>query len=191
MSICKDELNRFHRLNGAAAPGCAVFFGSTCFAGIPVGELERDLGADAPVYNRSIPHLTIAEAEEALTECIYPLCPGRIFINLGEDDLPLPGFDASAFLSAYEWLLYLINSRLRGQAQICIVSILSAHPAAETVNAGLMKLAEETGCTYVDITRAAACENKEVRIFEMLRRFLRGHAIHFSEAFQISRPALT
>lgn len=191
MSICKDELNRFHRLNSAAETGCTVFFGSSCFACIPVGELARDLGTDSPVYNRSIDQLTIAEAEEASSECIYPLCPDRIFINLGETDLIRPDFDAAAFLSAYEWLLYTINSHLKGQTQIYIVSILSAHPAAETVNAGLMHLAGETGCTYVDITRAAACESKEVRIFEILRRFLRGRAIHFSEAFQISRPALT
>ena len=190
MSIRKSELNRYHRLTRAALSGCAVLFGSSCFAGIPVGELARDLGADAPVYNRSLDDLTLAEAEEAFAECVCPLQPDKVFINLGEADLAQSDFDPQRFLSAYEWLLYIMNNRLKGKTQIYLVSILSAHHAAAAVNEGLARLAEDTGCTYVDITRAAACENTEIRVFEMLRRFLRCHALHFSEAFQISQHAL-
>lgn len=190
MSMNSLELNLYHRLNSVALSGCAVLFGSSRFAGIPFGELARDLGADTPVYNRSIDGLTLSDAEQALSECVYPLCPAKVFINLGEEDLKRPDFDIHSFLSAYEWIMYTLNSRLKGKTQLYIVSVLSAHPAAAAVNEGLERLANDTGCTYIDVTRAAACENTEIRIFEILRRFLRCHAIRFSDALQIGRHAL-
>lgn len=188
MNTLRSELDRFHRLNSAVQPGCAVLFGANRFANIPIGELARDLGADVPIYNRSIEGMTLKEADAALGECIYSLSPARIFINLGEEDLRKPDFDLHSFLSAYEWLLYTLNSHAKGKAQLYIVSILSSHPAAAAANDGLSRLAEETGCTYIDVTRAAAYENIEIRIFEILRCFLRGRAICFSEAFNLSCP---
>ena len=190
MSICTAEINRYHRLNQAARSGCAVFFGSGLFAGIPAGELARDLGPDTPVYNRSIAGLSIKEAEEALSECVCPLSPSKVFINLGETDLEQADFDAAAFLSAYEWLLYTLNSRLKGKSQLYLVSVLSARPMAAAVNEGLRRLAEETGCIYIDVTRAALSGHPEIRIFELIRPFLRDHMISFSDAFEISRTAV-
>lgn len=189
MSICSDELKRYHRLNSAALIDSAVFFGSNCFAGIPVGELARDLDVDVPVYNRSIEGLALNEAEKAFEECIYPVSPAKLFVNLGETDLLRDDFETGAFLNAYEWLLYTMNSRLSGKTQIYIVSVLSENPMTQAVNEGLAKLAAETGCVYIDISRAASCENKEVRIFELLRRFLLDRKIRFSEAFRIARHA--
>ncbi len=189
MNTIRCELERYHRLNCAAQSGCAVLFGSGLLARIPAGELARDLGADTPVYNRSIDALTLADAEDALSECVYPLSPSMLFINLGEEDLRNPCFSLNDFLSSYEWLLYTINSRIMGKTKLYIISVLSPHPLAAAVNEGLARLADETGCTYIDVTRAACCDNPEVRIFEILRRFLRGHAIHFSEAFQVGSHA--
>lgn len=187
MSISNIDLQRYHRLNSTALQSSTVFFGSDCFANIPVGELSQDLGSDTLVYNRSLTHLTVSDAADASEECIYPLHPSRLFINLGETDLTAPDFSLEKFIASYEWFLYTLNSRLKGSAQIYIVSVLSSHPLTHAVNDALIKLSDDTGCTYVDITRAASAANIEVCIFQTLRHFFRRKRINLTEAFQIAQ----
>lgn len=184
MHALETELKRYHCLNEAAAPDCAVFFGSDLFSGIPFGELSHNTGLDVPVYNRSIDGLSISEAERVINECVCRLNPSKVFVNLGEADLTAPDFDLKRFLTTYEWLLYTLNSRCH--VKIFVVSILSDHPMTGAVNNGLRRLAAETGCTYVDISCAAGCSQPQLRIFDVIRRHLRSYPISISEAFGIA-----
>lgn len=176
MAINEMLLNRYNHLNAVAKANCAVFFGADFFSDLPLSELAADFGVDAPVYNRSVRGMSIHDAERALSGCIYELDPAKIFINIGDADLAQGLVDAKAFLSAYEWLLYTIHSHSR--AMIHIVSILSSHPLTDEINRGLQKIAQNTGCTYVDITRAWGSDNCEVHSFRQLKYFL--HDTHYT-----------
>lgn len=181
MAVLEAELTRFNHLNSISEAHGAVFFGSDCFAELPVGELARDFNIDLPVYNRSIEGLLIGEAEAALADCVYRLNPAKIFINLGDADLRQPDFSVEKFLSAYEWLLYTLHNRSEGR--IYVVSVASDHPAAARVNEGIRRIAQETGCTYIDISAAARSEKREIRIFDLIKHYLREHPISFGDVF--------
>lgn len=181
MAIDEKQLKRFGRLNTVAKANGAVFFGADFFSELPLNELAVDFGVEAPVYNRSVPGLSIFEAEQVLRDCIFELDPAKIFINIGDADLAQGLTDAKRFLSAYEWLLYTIHRNSR--VKIYIVSVCSSNPLTDTINRGLLKIAENTGCTYVDIDRALHSENREVQSFKQMKFFLRDKPFTFADAF--------
>ena len=181
MAINKQMLDRFNRLNTVAKSNGAVFFGSDFFTELPLNELASDFGVSAPVYNRSVSGLSIYEAESVLRDCIYELDPAKIFINIGDADLAQGMTDTKRFLEAYEWLLYTIHRNSR--VKIYIVSICSSDPLANVINRGLKKIAENTGCTYVDIDRALSSDNREVQSFKQMKFFLRDKPFTFADAF--------
>lgn len=183
MSALENELLLFSRLNSIAEPRCAVFFGSDCFANLPVCELSQDYSIDMPVYNRSVHGLRVENAEQYLSDCIYRLNPSKVFVNLGEADLNSPSFEMQRFLSAYEWLLYTLHSHCCGR--IYVASIASEHPLAESVNHALRRLARNTGCDFIDITAAASDDDREIRIFECFRSYLHSRPISFADAFRL------
>lgn len=183
MATLENELLHYSQLNSIAEPDCAVFFGSNCFASLPVSELKQDFCIDMPVYNRSIPSLRLDDAEKYLADCVYQLDPARIFVNLGDADLDSNPFDLHHFLSAYEWLLYTLHGHCRGR--IYVVSVIADHPMTADVNNGLRKLALSAGCSFIDITAAARCEHSQIRIFEQFRSYLHANPISFADAFRI------
>ena len=67
--------------------------------------------------------------------------------------------------------------------KIYIVSVCSSNPLTDTINRGLLKIAENTGCTYVDIDRALHSEDREVQSFKQMKFFLRDKPFTFADAF--------
>lgn len=177
----KEHLERFARLNDVAKNNAAVLFGSDFFAEFPVNELALDFGMDVPVYNRSVPGLRIADAEKVLQDCVFELEPAKVFINIGDADLKQGDIDVGDFLSAYEWLLYTIHSH--SNARIYIVSVCSASPLTDAVNRGLQRIAEASGCAFIDINRTDKGENRETASFRRLKTFLRDKPFTFADAF--------
>lgn len=167
----------FERLNHLAQKGGTVLFGSTFASRIPFSELMRDYTDDTAGYNRSIEGLTVIEAQQCLSECVFQLEPVKIFINLGDADSPE---DCEAFIRNYEWLLYSIHSGAPA-AHIYILSIYDPSGAKYSVlNDKLKKLAESTGCSYITVSPFGPAP--EISAFEKLKTMFRTKPISFFDA---------
>lgn len=178
-------LQQFRQMNTIARPGGIVFFGSTFFSQLPFAELAQDFGTELPVYNRSIAGLTIREALEVLEPCVLDLRPRRIFVNMGDAELDDGTITPDAFAEAYQWLLYRLHNACG--AKIYTLSILSDSPEADKYNMRLQQLADETGCTYLDVREALLCDSPAQHLFTLLHRFMRTWPIGFAEAMSLHR----
>lgn len=178
------ELNKYHHFNNVAENNGIVFFGSDSFLNIPFAELSRSFCIDKPVYNRSIEGLTLKECEKALKECVFELSPSKIFLGIGEEDVKKEDFDCEKFLASYEWLLYTIHGGSKGR--IYIVSIIGNDPKISYVNQKLSRIADSSGCSFIDISAAANSKQTELDIFEILRCRLRHRSISMTEAFTVA-----
>ncbi|MBQ8526544.1 MAG: hypothetical protein IJ460_07510 [Clostridia bacterium] len=176
MTEYTEILNNYKTINSSAEKNAVVFFGADWLSGIPVAELARDAGIDAPVYNRSLSGLTLGEAEQAADTCVCSLQPDKVFINIGENDI-CEGFDKKEFAEKYEWLLYTLHSKCC--CKIYILSIVNDKFGA--ANGMLRAIAEKYGCEYVDIQD---CRTSFRSFFSKVRFFLRKHPISFYEAMR-------
>jgi len=185
MDTCEvsEKLNVFHDMNEPARSGGIVFFGSTAAARLPLGEVNQDFDVDLPVYNRSIEGLRTEEAEKALEVCVIELQPSRVFLMLGDADVSRADFDPDMFLEKYRWLLYTLHNRC--QASLYIVSVLGTDPMIATVNRKLKKLAEETGCFYVEAGVPASSDRAVSRILSVFRTYMYQTSILFTQAMGI------
>jgi len=169
---------KFAQMNSVASRGASVFFGSTAFSEFPVCELARSLGLDETIYNRSVKDLSIYEAFDLLKNSVIDLAPKKLFIEIGEYDIQNEGFDVDDFLAKYEFLLYTIHNETK--SKIFIVSI--ADESAKHVNEQLKKMANETGCEFIDATEAMHSQKPELKLFNQLIFHLRSGRIDFSDA---------
>ncbi|MDE5899695.1 MAG: hypothetical protein K2H09_10620 [Treponemataceae bacterium] len=181
MDKMEERIKQYETLNRISKQGGIVFFGSSYFAGMNVEELAADSGIGAPMYNRSLENLRIGGTERILHSCIEGLRPSRIFINIGESDLAAHDFDMQAFLNRFEWLLLSLHRNCTG-CQLYIVSVVSSRRNAPELNARLKTLADTLGCTFIDVSSvehdALAC----VRIFNMLKPYMRQFPVNFADA---------
>lgn len=178
------KINQYEQVNQVAKQHGTVLFGSSYLYELPICELLQDADADLTVHNRSIPALTIEQAGTVLEPCVLALSPEKIFISLGDEDVKRPEFHAEQFLEQYQWLLYTLHSR--SKAKIYIVSVLSDLPAAQVVNRRLQQLAKDTGCQYVDGVSALQNQSPRLKLFEMLRFYIRRRPISFQDAMSHS-----
>lgn len=178
-----EQLNEYSEQNITAEANGIVFFGSSRYSDIEMSERARDLDIAQPVYNRSIHGLTIDSSFGALNECVYDLNPAQILVGIGEDDMTKDGFNVSDFIEDYRWLLYELHRSTN--SKIFIVSVVSPLSIADEVNAQLKLLAEDTGCTYMDITQILDVPHPDIKLMELLRMFTRTHPITFYEAMKI------
>ena len=126
----------------------------------------------------------IENCEKALKECIYELNPGKIFLNIGENDIEKATFRCEDFIAKYEWLLYTVHSHCK--CRIYVVSLLKNNPKAAQVNEKLKQISESTGCCFVDISSAETSAQPELKVFESLRCRFRCHPISMIEAFGVA-----
>lgn len=182
-----DKQNRYDaqeleyiQMNKYAKENSVVLFGSNSFSSIPFNELANSLDFDSDIYNRSVNNKSIDEECSLVDLCVTNLSPSKVFINLGEYDLAKGDVDEEEFFSKYEWILYTINSSTN--ADIYIVSIPSLLPQAKRVNDKLKSLATEHGCKYVDITKAVGRNNMSVKVFDIMKRYMRKKPISFYDA---------
>lgn len=175
-----DEMSKYRELNSITEAGGVVLFGSNTFASLPVGELTQAFQITEPIYNRSVKDVKINQIETYLKVCLYDLNPRKVFVNLGDEDILDENIDISNFIAKYEWLLYMIHTKT--QAAIYIVSIISSRPEAREINSRLKKLAEQTGCRYIDASSALESKRPTLRLFELLKVHMRNHPINFADA---------
>ncbi|MCM1544720.1 MAG: hypothetical protein NC110_05405 [Ruminococcus sp.] len=176
-------MNNYQQINQVAKPNGIVFLGSSYLHELPLCELAQDFETDLPVHNRSIDGMTIENVCDNLESCVVELDPSKVFISIGDEDVKNPELNVEKFIEKYQWLLYTLHNR--SKAKIYIVSVLSPLPAASLINEKLKKLARETGCQYIDAAQAIRAEKPMLRLFDILRIYMRNHPITFREAMRV------
>lgn len=178
-----SNAEKFSEMNLLAQRGGVVFFGSDYFAELPISELAASFGIDEKTYNRSLGGLCIADMLAMIDVCITQLKPSKVFVNIGDADIKKGNVDIEDFISKYEWLLYNIHTETN--ADIYVVSVLSDHSLAERINMRLRRLAGECGCKYIDITEVMDCKTPDLRMFSILKRYVRSRPLSFLDAMNI------
>lgn len=166
-------METYRDLNNMTEASGIVLFGSNTFANLPLEELTQAFHITEPIYNRSIKDIRINQIENYLKVCLYDLNPRKIFVNMGDVDIQDEALDVDNFISKYEWLLYLIHTKIK--AEIYIVSIVSSNPKAELTNRRLKKLASQTGCRFIDAVGALESKHPTLRLFELMNVHIKKH----------------
>lgn len=175
-------MNNYQQINQVAKHQGIVFLGSSYLHELPICELAQDFETDLPVHNRSIDGMTIESVCDNLESCVVELDPAKVFISIGDVDVKDPDLNIDKFIEKYQWMLYTLHNR--SNAKIYIVSVLSPLPAAALINEKLKRLAKESGCQYIDAVQAIRSEKPLLRLFDILRFYMRSHPITFREAMR-------
>lgn len=183
MSASINEREIYAQINEKAQKHGVLFYGTDFFAELPTAELQSAFCVEETILNRSVKGARIKDLQEMLEVGVFGVAPSKIFLNIGENDLQDASFSPSDFLAQYEWLLYSIHSRLK--CRIFVVSIAAKDPRAATVNQKLQVLAKECGCRYIDLTPALFCEKPVLRMFDILKFYVRSHPISFVDAMNL------
>lgn len=173
----------FSEMNEMVEKSGLVFFGTDFFRELPLEELKETFSVDGPILNRSIKNATVSDMEKALDVGVLQLSPKKVFLNIGENDIQKEDFDLDAFISQYEWILYTIHNHIK--TRIYIVSVASDSALATRVNARLKASAKEFGCDYIDLIPALSCESPVLRIFDILKFYVRSRPINFCDAMNL------
>jgi lysophospholipase L1-like esterase len=177
MTEYEIKVKRHEQLNKCALRGETVFAGSSLMEDFPVGELAQALPGRPVVYNRGIGGDTLDGFARRLDSAVVDLLPRRLFINIGTNDMGLPGYAADGLIRKYRAVLEAIRARVPG-AEIVVMSYypvnravcpdpswLGARTNAEIarVNALLAAMAADMGLFYVDVTSCLAGEDGDLR----------------------------
>lgn len=143
-------------LNKIARSGGIVLWGSTTLSDLPVNELLKNYDVSRYIYNRSIPGLTLSDAESYLDVCVCDLSPERVILNLGEEDIGDTD-NIAALIEQYRWILYKIHLTLP-KCSLIITAVRERNDMCRKFNSELRKLALEFGCTFYAVPETGADE---------------------------------
>ncbi len=167
----------YRRLNRCAQKGKVVLAGSSLCEQFPVNELLMDRGEAAVVYNRGISGDTIGGYRGRLEDCVYALEPGKVFINIGTNDMNGEAFDEAAFVASYRALLEEMRARL-SKARIYVLSYYPvcgklaaraewsrgrSNERVRSANRAVERMAGEMGLTWIDLGGLLEDEAGELR----------------------------
>lgn len=156
----------YHELNRTAVKGQIILAGSSLMELFPSTEMLMSRRSNKIVYNRGISGMTIQEYHEVLTECVLELEPTKLFINIGSNDLNLPGDTIGNLVKGYETLLNEITTALPA----CEITLMAYYPCREDgqgpedgrirrtmknvykANLCVQDLADRKGFRFVDFT---------------------------------------
>ena len=156
--LYRRELKEYRALNRVAEGRGVVLFGSTFAKEMPVCELKQAFGIDRNIYNRSFYDLSVFDAAAVADECVLPLEPSKVLVNLGETDLVRGLHSITEITDACE---------------VVVVSVCGSDDVRPAeLNRRLEAMAKKCGCAYVDIASAAAAEEPELDAFAGLRCFM-------------------
>ncbi|MGI6333808.1 MAG: GDSL-type esterase/lipase family protein [Saccharofermentanales bacterium] len=156
----------------------------------PINEMLMNLGCTKKVYNRGIGGFTIDEYNEVL-DVVLDLEPSKLFINIGSNDLSLPGDTLDNLLSKYKALILRIQAALPA----CQITMLAFYPCRDSnepppiagrisrtmdmvnlANEQLQLLATELGCGWLNCNAPLLADDG------MLRQDYMTDPVHFSPA---------
>ena len=190
--MAEEKARKYHELNALAKQGAVVLAGSSLMENFPVNEMLMSEGSDKIVYNRGISALTIDDYSNYLEACIFELAPKKLFINIGSNDLNLPGDTVGNMQKKYRELLKTVMRRLPG-CDITLLAFYPVRPAEEAqnvmpdrivrtkelvddANAAVKALAEELSLKFMDLN--APLMDKD----GYMRAEIATDQIHFSPA---------
>ena len=176
-------MNNFKEMNEYCKKGQIVFFGSTYLSRMRISERILTSGMNIPVYDRSSEKLKVEDALNFLSDEVFELQPSKIFVNIGDEDLKSPSFDIDSFVSKYEWMLLNIH-RSCNNCLIYITSVVSNSSVSKQVNNRLQALAKDTGCTFVNLDVAKKDVGSYIKVFNVLKHYIRTSPIGFADAMQ-------
>lgn len=171
----EKKLTRYRQLNQLAKKGQIVFAGSSLMEQFPVNELIMDTEIQKIIYNRGMSAYTTAQYLDVLDVCVLDLEPSKLFINIGSNDLTLPDRPMEILEKNYREILKRIKDRL----PTCQIVILAYYPVRKVLdfpgtrprtmedvaagNAVAAKLAEEFGCTFLNVNHILTDEEGYLR----------------------------
>ena len=186
----REKLRKYRELNAVAPKGQTVCAGSSLMENFPINELLMNMGSAKKVYNRGMSAYTIDQYAGVL-DIVLDLEPSKLFINIGSNDLSIPGDTIGNMISKYRGLI----QRIQAQLPECKIIMLAFYPCREEdsgfpmddrvprtmanvnlANERVRELAEELGCAYLDCNAPLLDEEG------FLRREYMTDPIHFSPA---------
>ena len=169
---------KYHELNRFARKGQTVMVGSSLMEWFPINELMMSNGIPGIVYNRGLGGYTTTDLLQCMDACIFELEPSRIFINIGTNDIGLPGDDLGDLVKNYREILGQIMERLPR----CEINIMAFYPVADMelppmpegrkprtleavqeANRRVQAMAEELGLRFIDVNAAVSDEKGYMR----------------------------
>ena len=187
----RERVLNYRELNTVAVKGQTVCAGSSLMENFPINELLMDLGSTKKVYNRGMSAFTIDQYDEVLDACVLDLEPSKLFINIGSNDLNLPGDTVANMVTKYRALI----RRIQAALPECAITMLAFYPCRDNpdapqvegrvprtmalvneANVQLEALAAELGCGWLNCNAPLLAEDG------MLREDYMTDDIHFSAA---------
>ena len=170
---------RYALLNTRCRRGQVLFVGSSLMEQFPIEKLTQELELPFEVYNRGVSGYTIPELDATLETCVLDLAPRRVFINIGTNDLTVPGSTVEGVMEAYEALLRRIMRALP-QAQILLMAYYPVNEEAAVgwavealrvrnndklrrANEAVARLAEKLGVRSIDVNDALKDEQGRLK----------------------------
>lgn len=186
----RDKLRKYRELNAVAPKGQTVCAGSSLMENFPINELLMNMGSTKRVYNRGMSAFTIDQYAEVL-DIVLDLEPSKLFINIGSNDLNLPGDTIGNMIEKYRALILRIQKALPS----CAITMLAFYPCREDdggfkaedriprtmamiheANGRMEALAAELGCAWLN------CNSPLLDEEGFLREEFSTDPIHFSPA---------
>lgn len=178
----QDKLQRYRILNEKVKKGETLFTGSSLMEQFPIDELRMTEGIDTVIYNRGIGGFTTDDMLQYMEEMVFALEPGRIFINIGTNDISRTEYRLEKLMENYEKILRMIQERLPSAE----VYMMAYYPVNEVdklpdgdwakdmfamrtneniriANEAVKKLAEKMGVHYIDVNQGLTDENGRLK----------------------------
>ncbi len=154
-----------------------MFAGSSLMEDFPIAEMAQALPERPLVYNRGIGGDTLDGFARRLGSAVLDLAPRLLFLNIGTNDMGLPGYSAEALIRKYRAVLETIRERVFG-IEIVVMSYYPVNRAVcpdpewlgartnaeiEQLNALLAAMAAQMGLSYVDVSSCLMDGRGELR----------------------------
>lgn len=174
-----EKINRYRELNKKVEYGKIVCAGSSLMENFPIEKLARDAGCEKIIYNRGVSGFVSEELLENIEVCILDLKPGRLFINIGTNDLSDPTKTIDDLMENYEKIITLIETALPG-TEIYLMAYYPINYEAATeemkaclrirtndkineANYRVKQLAQKHGERYIDVNRKLKDEENRLK----------------------------
>ena len=171
-----ERLERYRILNEKVKKGEILFTGSSLMEQFPIDELRMTEEMDAVIYNRGIGGFTTEDMLQCMEEMVFGTEPGKIFINIGTNDISASDYQVEKLIKNYRRILSQIKERLP-QAKVYLMAYYPmnelvgdnagfggrTNAGIEQANAAVQTLAEEFSCRFINVNDGLADETGRLK----------------------------
>lgn len=166
----RQKIERYRRLNQFVKKGQILFVGSSLMEQFPIYEFIQDFDIEQTIYNRGVGGYTTTDLMKVLEVCVFELEPGKIFINIGSNDLNGEDYSSEKLIANYEQIIRQIMERLP-QVKLYLMAYYPVNKEAASdpwmaqtlsirnnervraANALVADLAKSYGLQYIDVNK--------------------------------------